>query len=69
MGKCDYCRVDLDGFVRMFPREGTGNAYIRQSMFDGPSIEVYGPRETSFSFKIKFCPMCGRELWGDTDGR
>ena len=62
MEKCDYCREDRDGYVCQLPRDGIGNAFIRLSPFYGPLIEVSGPKKTKFKIKIKFCPMCGREL-------
>lgn len=59
---CGYCHEDSDGYVRMLPREGVGNAYIHCSHFDGWAINFSGKYHTKAKIKINFCPMCGREL-------
>jgi hypothetical protein len=59
---CGYCHEDFDGYVLMLPREGTGNAYIHCSTFDGYTLNFSGKYHTKAKIKIHFCPMCGRKL-------
>jgi hypothetical protein len=59
---CPFCTEDFDGYVRMLPREGIGNAYIHCSAFDGGSLNFSGKYNTKAKIRINFCPMCGRKL-------
>lgn len=55
---CQFCHEDSDGYVK--PLEKNGHASVHFGMF-GWSIDL---RANGWhgSIKIKFCPMCGREL-------
>ena len=55
---CEYCNEDSDGYVK--PIEKNNHAFVRFGM-DGWELNMkangwYG------SAKIRYCPMCGREL-------
>jgi hypothetical protein len=59
VGNCPYCHEDSDGFV--FPIEKNGHACVWHDV-DGwvISLKAKGWRG---SCHIKFCPMCGRDLF------
>ena len=59
---CPYCHTDRDGYVQMLPREGIGNVCVTWSPFGGWILDFSGKYHTRAKIKIKFCPMCGREL-------
>ena len=56
---CEYCDEDADGFVT--PLEKNGHALVRFGM-DGweLSLKANGWRGSA---KIRYCPMCGRDLY------
>lgn len=58
VGNCPYCHEDSDGFV--FPIEKNGHAYVWHDV-DGWAISL---RANGWhgSAKIRYCPMCGRDL-------
>ena len=58
VGNCPYCHEDSDGFV--FPIEKNGHACVWHDV-DGWVISLKA-KGWSGSCRIKFCPMCGREL-------
>ena len=61
---CLFCHTDADGYVQPLPREGMGQAVIwhHPPMYGGWLLHFSGPHHTKAHIKIKFCPMCGREL-------
>jgi len=55
---CEYCHEDSDGYVR--PLEKNCHAFVRHGI-NGWEISLKA-KGWSGSAKIKYCPMCGREL-------
>ena len=55
---CPYCTTDSDGYV--LPLEKNGHAFIRFGM-NGWEINL-SARGWHGSVKIRYCPMCGRDL-------
>ena len=55
---CEYCHEDSDGYVR--PLEKNCHAFVRYGI-NGWEISLKA-KGWSGSAKIKYCPMCGREL-------
>lgn len=55
---CEYCHEDSDGYV--MPLEKNSHAFIRFGM-DGWELSLHA-KGWHGSTKIKYCPMCGREL-------
>ena len=55
---CEYCHEDSDGYVR--PLERNCHAFVRYGI-NGWEISLKA-KGWSGSAKIKYCPMCGREL-------
>lgn len=56
--RCDYCNEDSDGYVK--PIEKNGHAFIRFGM-NGWEISLKA-NGWHGSAKIRYCPMCGRDL-------
>ena len=56
---CEYCMADYDDYIK--PLEKNAHAFIRCAPIDGYVIALRA-RGWSCEVKIKFCPMCGREL-------
>lgn len=56
---CPYCYEDWDGCVMAL--EKNGHAFVRREMNDGWCI-VLQAKGWHGKAKIRFCPMCGREL-------
>ena len=55
---CEYCNEDSDGYVR--PVEKNGHAFIRFGMNGWElSLKANGWHGDA---KIRYCPMCGRDL-------
>lgn len=56
---CEYCNADADGYVT--PIEKNGHAYVRFGMSGWElSLRANGWRGSA---KIRYCPMCGRDLF------
>ena len=55
---CPYCCEDSDGYVK--PLEKNGHAFIRFGM-NGWEIDL-SAKGWHGSAKIRYCPMCGRDL-------
>lgn len=60
---CEYCHEDSDGYVT--PIEKNNHAFVRFGM-DGWELSLKA-NGWHGSAKIRFCPMCGRELKDDAD--
>lgn len=58
-GFCEYCNEDVDGFVT--PMEKNGHAFIRFGM-NGWELSLRA-KGWHGSAKIRYCPMCGRDLY------
>lgn len=58
LGFCEYCNEDADGFVT--PLEKNCHAFIRFGM-DGWELSLKA-NGWHGSAKIRYCPMCGRDL-------
>ena len=59
LGFCEYCNEDADGFVT--PLEKNGHASVRFGMSGWElSLKANGWHG---SVKIRYCPMCGRDLY------
>ena len=56
---CKYCNEDADGFVT--PLEKNGHAFVRFGM-NGWELSL-GANGWRGSAKIRYCPMCGRDLF------
>ena len=56
---CEYCHEDFDGYVKSI--EKNGHAFVRFGM-DGWELSLNAKGWHS-SALIKYCPMCGRELF------
>lgn len=58
LGFCEYCNEDADGFVT--PLEKNGHAFVRFGMNGWElSLKANGWHGSA---KIRYCPMCGRDL-------
>lgn len=58
LGFCEYCNEDVDGFVT--PLEKNGHAFVRFGMNGWElSLKANGWHGST---KIRYCPMCGRDL-------
>ena len=58
LGVCDYCSADSDGYVK--PIEKNCHAFIRFGMNGWElSLKANGWHGSA---KIRYCPMCGRDL-------
>ncbi|HAC61298.1 MAG TPA: hypothetical protein DCF66_03915 [Lachnospiraceae bacterium] len=56
---CEYCREDSDGYVR--PIEKNNHAFVRFGMNGWElSLKANGWHGSA---KIRYCPMCGRDLF------
>ena len=55
---CEYCNEDSDGYVR--PIEKNSHAFVRFGM-NGWELSMKA-NGWHGSAKIRYCPMCGREL-------
>ena len=56
--RCDYCSEDSDGYVK--PIEKNCHAFIRFGMNGWElSLKANGWHGSA---KIRYCPMCGRDL-------
>ena len=55
---CEYCHEDSDGYVK--PIEKNCHAFVRFGM-DGWELSLKA-NGWHGSAKIRYCPMCGREL-------
>lgn len=60
---CEYCQGDSDGWISLLPKQGkcNGNAAVIDDFF-GAFLKINLPYKKELKYKIKFCPMCGREL-------
>lgn len=59
LGSCEYCYEDADGFVT--PLEKNGHAFVRFGMNGWElSLKANGWHGSA---KIRYCPMCGRDLY------
>ena len=58
LGFCEYCNEDSDGYVK--PLEKNSHAFIRFGM-NGWEIDLRA-KGWHGSAKIRYCPMCGRDL-------
>ena len=61
LGFCEYCNEDSDGYVK--PIEKNNHAFVRFGM-NGWELDLQA-KGWHGSAKIKYCPMCGRELKND----
>lgn len=58
LGFCEYCNVDADGYAK--PIEKNCHAFIRFGMNGWElSLKANGWHGSA---KIRYCPMCGRDL-------
>ena len=58
LGFCEYCNEDADGFVT--PLEKNGHAFVRFGINGWElSLKANGWHGSA---KIRYCPMCGRDL-------
>ena len=60
---CYYCHEDTEGYVE--PLEKNGHAFIRFGM-DGWELSIKA-KGWHGSAKIRYCPMCGRDLYVKKD--
>ena len=59
LGFCEYCNKDSDGYVK--PIEKNNHAFIRFGMSGWElSLKANGWHGSA---KIRYCPMCGRDLY------
>lgn len=58
LGFCEYCNEDADGYVK--PIEKNCHAFIRFGM-NGWELSLKA-NAWHGSAKIRYCPMCGRDL-------
>ena len=59
LGVCEYCNEDSDGHVK--PIEKNNHAFVRFGMNGWElSLKANGWRGSA---KIRYCPMCGRDLF------
>lgn len=58
---CEYCHEDRDGYV--VPLEKNGHAFLKY-----PDKLVFKLGKERRECKIRFCPMCGRELSKSKNG-
>lgn len=59
LGVCEYCNTDSDGYAK--PIEKNGHAFVRFGMNGWElSLKANGWHGSA---KIKYCPMCGRDLF------
>jgi hypothetical protein len=58
LGFCEYCNEDSDGYVK--PLEKNCHAFIHFGM-DGWELSL-SAKGWHGSAKIRYCPMCGRDL-------
>ena len=58
LGFCEYCNEDSDGYVK--PIEKNSHVFIRFGM-DGWELSLHA-KGWHGSAKIRYCPMCGRDL-------
>ena len=58
LGVCEYCNEDADGCVT--PLEKNGHAFVRFGM-NGWELNLKASGWHG-SAKIRYCPMCGRDL-------
>lgn len=58
LGRCDYCNEDSDGYVK--PIEKNCHAFVRFGM-NGWELSLQA-KGWHGSAKIRYCPMCGRDL-------
>ena len=59
LGFCEYCNENVDGFVT--PLEKNGHAFVRFGMNGWElSLKANGWHGSA---KIRYCPMCGRDLY------
>lgn len=58
LGFCEYCNKDTDGFVT--PIEKNGHAFVRFGT-NGWELDLKA-NGWHGSAKIRYCPMCGRDL-------
>lgn len=56
---CEYCNEDSDGYVR--PIEKNNHAFVRFGM-NGWELDLKA-NGWHGSAKIRYCPMCGRDLF------
>lgn len=56
---CEYCHEDSDGYVK--PIEKNNHAFVRFGM-DGWELNLKA-NGWHGSAKIRYCPMCGRDLF------
>ena len=64
LGFCEYCHEDADGFVT--PLEKNGHAFVQFGMNGWElSLKANGWHGSA---KIRYCPMCGRDMRGEQDG-
>ena len=59
LGFCEYCNEDSDGYVK--PIEKNCHAFIRFGM-NGWELDLKA-NGWHGSAKIRYCPMCGRDLF------
>ena len=57
--QCEYCNEDSEGYVK--PIEKNGHAFVRFGM-NGWELELKA-NGWHGSAKIRYCPMCGRDLF------
>lgn len=55
---CEYCNKDAEGYVK--PIEKNGHAFVRFGM-NGWELSLQA-KGWHGSAKIRYCPMCGRDL-------
>ena len=56
---CEYCNEDSDGYVK--PIEKNSHAFVRFGM-NGWELDLKA-NGWHGSAKIRYCPMCGRDLY------
>lgn len=56
--RCEYCNEDADGYVK--PIEKNNHAFVRFGM-NGWELDLKA-NGWHGSAKIRYCPMCGRDL-------
>lgn len=64
-GMCEYCHEDSDGYVK--PIEKNCHAFVSFGM-DGWELSLKA-NGWHGSAKINYCPMCGRALRRNNNGR
>lgn len=67
---CEYCKQEVNELFETGMSEPDGSGAGCVVFLDTRHLCIQGGvmsegRTATFKFPIKFCPKCGRDLWGD----